>query len=280
LTKIRDLPLLAILPLEKMLLHERHDQQRSPLLLDSLRNSGVLRNPPIVTPLRDRTGRYMVLDGAHRTLAFQSLGLEHILAQVVEPDDAGLALNPWNHVLWGLDPQEFMRGISMIPYLTVEHCDITQAYQELINKLALLLLRLPDGEDLIIHPPTNDLITRVNFLNNIVDKYKDQAQMDRTNLRDMRDLMILYPPLTGLVIFPRFRIEEVMYLAGSGFLLPTGTTRFSISPRALHVNYPLDELFAEIDLEEKDKRLQKWLQERLAKKGVRYYAEATFLFDE
>jgi hypothetical protein len=46
------------------------------------------------------------------------------------------------------------------------------------------------------------------------------------------------------------------------------------------VNYPLSELEAEITLEEKNSNLQRWLQDRLANKGVRYYAEATFLFDE
>lgn len=280
MTIIRDLPLLAILPLEKLLFHERHDQQRSPLLLDSLRKSGVLRNPPIVAPLHDRTGRYMVLDGAHRTLAFKSLGLKHILAQVVEPDDPSLRLYPWNHILWGFEPHEFTLSIAAVPYIRFEPYQFKQGILELQNKQAILVIRLPDGVDWIVYPPTNDLVTRVNFLNAIVDRYKDLAQMDRTNLRDMGDLMKLYPHVTGLVLFPNFRIEEVMYLAGSGYLLPTGTTRFSISPRALHVNYPLDELFAEINLEEKDKHLQRWLQESLAKKGVRYYSEATFLFDE
>ncbi|HEY5573914.1 MAG TPA: hypothetical protein VIK64_12915, partial [Anaerolineales bacterium] len=90
----------------------------------------------------------------------------------------------------------------------------------------------------------------------------------------------LYPNLTGLVVMPNFRIEEVLYLVGKGTLLPAGSTRFTISPRALRVNYPLEELAAEKSLEEKDNRLQEWLQKKLKNKSVRYYEEPTYIFDE
>lgn len=61
---------------------------------------------------------------------------------------------------------------------------------------------------------------------------------------------------------------------------PPGITRFTISPRALRVNYPLDELSANKTLEAKNEVLQHWVNERIARKGVRFYAEATVLYDE
>jgi hypothetical protein len=83
-----------------------------------------------------------------------------------------------------------------------------------------------------------------------------------------------------LVIFPRFRVRDILDLAGAGYLLPTGITRFTVAPRALHLNYPLKELAANKTLEEKNSELRTWIQERIASKGIRYYAEPTFLFDE
>jgi hypothetical protein len=279
-TEARDLPFLAILPLDKLLLHERHDQQRSPHLLESLRSSRVMRNPPIVAPLHDRTGRYMVLDGAHRVLALQMLGLPHILAQVVEADDPRLTLTPWNHVLWDWDSEEFLESVRDIPLIDLCECEEERACLELMNKQAIALIRLPARNVHSVRPPKNDLFTRVTFLNALVDRYKDQARLDRTKIEDVGALTKLYPSLTALVVLPSFRIEEVLYLAGASYMLPTGSTRFTISPRALHVNYPLEELAAEKSLEEKDAFLQRWIQERINQKGVRYYAEATFLFDE
>ncbi len=277
---IRDLPLLAILPVDKLLLHEHHDQQRSPDLIKSIEQSTVLRNPPIVVPLRDRTGRYLVLDGAHRSLVFKELEIPHILAQVVEPDDPGLDLNPWNHVIWEYETQAFIENIRAIPNLELEAKDHPDARQELQEKQALALLRLPDGETLAAYPPSNDLVTRVDLLNKVVDTYTNRGRLDRTGLGEMEALIKLYPQLTGLVILPRFRVEDVLYLAGVDRLLPAGSTRFTIAPRALHVNYPLKELRAEKSLEEKDAALQDWLQERVASKSVRYYAEPTYLYDE
>ncbi len=277
---LRDLPLLAILRIDKLLLHEEHDRQRTLPLLDKLQKSGVLRNPPIITPLHDRTGRYMVLDGAHRMLALEMLGIPHILAQVVEPDDPGMNLNPWNHVLWEWNTEAFLEQLGEIPNLELKRCDLEQARQELINKQALAIILTPEDDTYAACPPTADLGTRVNKLHAIVDQYKDRAKLDRTNLIDIEKLNAMYPSLTGLVVMPPFRIEEVLYLVGKGILLPTGSTRFSTSPRALRVNYPLEELAGDMSLEEKDNKLQKWLQEKVASKSVRYYEEATFLFDE
>ncbi|HZD58470.1 MAG TPA: ParB N-terminal domain-containing protein [Anaerolineales bacterium] len=277
---IRDLPLLAILRVDKLLLHEKHDQQRTPALIEKLEASGVLSNPPIITPLHDRTGRYMVLDGAHRTLGMKRLGIPHILAQIVEPDDPGLDVSPWNHVIWELDSDQFLESIDSIPNLELRMRDLKTGLQEMLNKLAVALIRAPNGDTYALYPPTADLGTRVNMLHAIVDKYKDQGKMDRTNLRDMEKLKDLYPTLTSLVVLPKFRIEEILYLAGTGHILPTGSTRFTISPRALHVNYPLEELAADKSLEEKDAALDRWLHDKIDHKSVRYYEEATFLFDE
>lgn len=277
---IRDLPLLAILRVDKLLLHEKHDQQRTPALIEKLEASGVLRNPPIITPLHDRTGRYMVLDGAHRALGIKRLGIPHILAQIVEPDDPGLDVSPWNHVIWDLHTDRFLESIDGIPNLELLTCDLKTGLQEMVNKLAVALIRLPNGDTYAVYPPTADLGTRVNMLHAIVDKYKDQGKMDRTNLHNIEKLKELYPTLTSLVVLPKFRIEEILYLAGMGNMLPTGSTRFTISPRALHVNYPLEELAADKSLEEKDVALDQWLHEKIDHKSVRYYEEATFLFDE
>ena len=46
-------------------------------------------------PLDDGSGRYIVLDGANRITAIQSLGVPHILAQVVDSDDPGFNIASW-----------------------------------------------------------------------------------------------------------------------------------------------------------------------------------------
>ena len=120
----------------------------------------------------------------------------------------------------------------------------------------------------------------MRLLNDLVDSYRSSARFDRTNARNVSQLAEIYPIFSGLVIFPQFSIEDIMQVAGRGSLLPSGITRFTISPRALHLDYPLEALAADKPLEEKNAELRAWLKAKLERKGVRYYAEATFLFDE
>jgi hypothetical protein len=139
---------------------------------------------------------------------------------------------------------------------------------------------MPRGDLFTICTPEEQLVRRVQLLNAIVDSYKDRARLDRTNEWSVVRLKAVYPDLCGLVIFPHFEIHQVLSLAGEGCLLPAGITRFTISPRVLHLNYPLEAMAADHPVEKKNGDLQRFIQERMAQKGVRYYAEATYLFDE
>lgn len=275
-----NLPTLTFLPVNDLVIHERHDAQRTRPLIIRIRSSGVFRNPPIVSPLHDGSGRYMVLDGANRVTALKEMEFPHVLVQVVEPDDPGLNLQNWNHVVWELKPQRFLSGIREIAKIRLlpTHGETSEPNLEGDCNLALIISC--EGHSYTICTQADDLKTRVKLLNQIVDSYKERSRLDRTSSRDVEKLAQVYPQLSGVVIFPPFEIQDVLRLAGEGYMLPSGITRFTIAPRALHVNYPLEELRAGKSIEEKNAELHKWLQERLEKKKVRYYAEPTFLFDE
>jgi hypothetical protein len=277
---LTELPTLTFLPVEALVMHERHDDQRTRPLIRRIRNSGVFRNPPIVSPLQDGTGRYMVLDGANRMKALQEMGFHHALLQVVQPDHHGLTLQNWNHVVWELNPGRFLSDIRNLSGIHMLPAHDPNADPDLFDECGLVLVKSCNGHTYNLCTEAKDLETRVEQLNIIVDSYKDRARLDRTSSRDVNLMSQIYPQFTGLLIFPNFEIGTVMKLAGKGYLLPSGLTRFTISPRALHLNYPLEELASDAPLEVKNQRLHKWLQERLERKNVRYYAEATFLFDE
>jgi hypothetical protein len=261
-----------------LLIHEWHDDQRTPPLIERMLASGVFRNPPIVSPLNDGSGRYMVLDGANRTTALQKMAYPHALVQVVHPDDPGLKLMNWNHVVWGLAPQAFLDGMQDLPDGRLIPGKSDRA--SLWGDRDLAIVQMAHGERYSVCTDTPEIMQRVGLLNAVVDSYITRASLDRTSDWSVVRLVSAYKDLSGLVIFPRFDVQQVLSLAGQGCLLPSGITRFQVSPRALHVNYPLEALAADEPLEEKNAALQSWLKERIERKGVRYYSEATFLFDE
>ncbi len=275
-----DFPDLTFLQVADLLIHERHDDQRSRPLILRIRASGVWRNPPIVAPLQDGSGRYMVLDGANRITALSDMELPHALVQVVEPDDPGVELQNWNHVVWELNARRFLTGIRDLPDIQLIPANDTNAQPSLEGNCGIVLVQSSKSRTYIACTEAEDLETRVDILNTIVDSYKEKGRLDRTNLQDIKPLRTVYPSLSGLVIFPKFKIHDLLSLAGKGYLLPSGITRFTISPRALHLNYSLDELAEDKSIEAKNEALRKWIQERVARKRVRYYAEPTYLFDE
>jgi hypothetical protein len=277
---LQEIPRLEFLPIASLILHEWHDDQRTPPLIERIQSSGLFRNPPIVSPLPDGSGRYMVLDGANRFTALRQMGYRDILVQLVPPDDAGVRLQNWNHVIWGLHPKDFLAAVQKLAGSNLVPMPDINTEPELIGGCGLALIQLADGRVYSLCAEEDDLLSRVSMLNDLVLSYISSAHLDRTSVRSVDLLAGIYPDLSGLVIFPHFDVPEVLDLAGAGYLLPAGLTRFTIAPRALHLNYPLSELSAEKPIAEKNTALQAWIQERISRKGVRYYAESTFLFDE
>jgi hypothetical protein len=275
---ITNLPHLRILPLQDLILHEDHDRQRTLPLVAKLRAQGILRNPPIVMPLDDGTGRYMVLDGANRVTSLQEMEFPHIVAQVVKSNDPHVNLQTWNHVVWGLSPKKLMTDLRKVKGLDIVKVDTHKSVDA--PKYMPVQVRLPDGALHMLMEAPSELPQHIAILHKIVNAYKNRASLDRTSQTLAESFNSIYPDLTALIIFPNFKIKTLLKLAGQNIVLPTGITRFTASPRALHLNYPLHELSSGKPIEYKGEYLKHWIQERIKNKGVRHYAEATFLFDE
>lgn len=275
---IPSLPRLDILPIESLILHEDHDMQRSIPLIEKLRAAGILRNPPIVMPLMDGTKRYMVLDGANRVTSLREMEFPHIIAQVVEADDPNVNLQTWNHVVWGMSPKSLMGELRKIKGIDIVKVDTQKSVDA--PKYVPVNVRLPDGKLYLLLEEPTDLSNHIATLHATVNAYKTCASLDRTSQTLIEPFRDIHKDLTALIIFPRFKIRTLLKLAGRKIVLPTGITRFTVSPRALHLNYPLHELSSGKPIEYKREYLKQWVDERVKKKGVRLYAEATFLFDE
>ena len=275
---VSNLPNLRILPLESLILHEDHDNQRTLPLVEKLRAVGILRNPPIVMPLMDGSNRYMVLDGANRVTALQEMEFPHMVAQVVEANNPNVNLQTWNHVIWGMPTKTLIGEINKIKELELVKVNTRKSLDA--PKYMPVQVRLPDGKFYILTEAPSELAKHIQTLHKIVNAYKTRAALDRTSQTLVDSFKNIYPDLTALIIFPSFKIKTVLKLAAQKIVLPTGITRFTVSPRALHLNYPLHELSSGKSIEYKEAYLKQWIEERVKKKGVRLYSEATFLFDE
>ncbi len=272
-------PDLRIVPLAALVPHEEHDAQRSEPLIERIIEAGTWLNPPVVAPMDAE--HFVILDGANRHHALQALGYDYILVQVVDYESSTVQLDTWHHVVSGLSWFEFLRNIREIEYLNVDSTDLLSARATLARREVLAYVVLQDGQAYTLQSKAHTLAQRNRALRQIVDTYKARGTLNRINTDTLSVARQLYPDAVAIVVFPHYEPVEILVAARDGAYLPPGITRHVIHGRAMRLHYPLD-AFREDGktLEQKNAELKTWIQERNALKRVRYYAEATYLFDE
>ncbi len=265
-------PELRIVPIAHIWAHEEHDSQRSKPLEARLREAELFINPPIVAPMEGEGDDYVILDGANRCYAFGSIGFEHILVQVTSYNSGFVFLDSWNHIVSGWGADSLLNAMH-----AVENAELLDGNHE----GALVTLVLRDGRTFSLTSSAENLHERNATLRRAVSTYQQNAALYRTALNEPGQLWPLYPDATALFIFPAYRPADIIRAAKYRAFLPPGISRHVIHGRALHLNYPMDALRDDrASLHEKNEALQIWLRQRLAQRQVRYYAEATYQFNE
>lgn len=275
------LPDLRIVPVETLIPHEHHDERRTGPLTARISEQGVLKNPPIVTPLAGRPGeRYVVLDGANRTAAARESGLPHMAVQIVRYQEPDVRLLTWNHALTGMSGASLGAALQTVPGLKtgVERADHARA---LLARREILAYALTPGADALTLDAEGDSAAGNEILNAAVERYRDGAKVYRVASDSLAEAQERIAAATALIVFPHFDPAEILELAATGARLPAGITRHLIAWRALRVNIPL-ELLAdrERSREEKDGWVRRWIRERMERHQVRFYEESTVVFDD
>ncbi len=263
-------PDLRIVYTQSVHAHEDHDTQRSRPLIERLQHEEFMINPPIVAPISSMA--YVILDGANRCYAFAELGYPHILVQVAAYESGYVELETWSHIVSHWDAETFIEAVQQIP-------DIRLTSGQDKNAIAHILFR--DGRLLAAQASIQNTHERNAALRKIVHLYQQHARLYRTTTTEPDEIWPLYPEAIALVIFPAYQPPDIIAAAKHQAFLPAGVSRHIVHGRALRINYPIAALRDEnTRLEDKNQALQSWLQDRLANRKVRYYAEATYQFDE
>lgn len=304
------LPVLKIVPLESIIIHEHHDKRRSEKLAIKIKDDGVLKDPPIVAKLEGEA-KYVHLDGANRIDTLRLLGCRDILVQIVNYyDEESVRLDSWCH-LTQMGKDLFLSQLRGIEGIEIERIDCEAAGELLGGKKVLCCIFFSDEEAYAIKRKFSpkdmkesisgksaelreqtervfvkgggELKSRVLLLNRVVDIYKANITRDiieQGKLADQIDDLFRKHSHDGcnvLVVFPKFTPKEVVELAASNVKIPAGITRHIITDRALRVNFPLMILNSKaISLEEKNTLLE----DHLRGKSPRFYKESTVMYDE
>jgi L-serine kinase (ATP) / ParB family transcriptional regulator, heme-responsive regulator len=264
------IPDLHIVSVDCLLPHEENDSQRSLPLVESLRQSKYLVNPPVIAPINN--DEYVILDGANRSFAFESLNYPHILAQVVSYESSYVELDVWHHIVSRWNIEAFKDQVEALEGVTLA---------EGHNDDAIAHIVLPEGEEFAVQADVNNLYERNRILRQVVRLYQTQAILDRTAISKPHEVLPLYSEAIALVVFPNYQPEDIVAAAKEKAYLPPGISRHVVHGRAIRVNFPMEVLRdGTATLEDKNEALSEWMERKFANRQVRYYAEATYQFDE
>ena len=267
---------LRVVPLADVLLHEQVECDRVDKLTVRLGTDRLLKNPPIVAPCDHR---YVLLDGATRATALARLGCRDAVVQIVDYNTPGLVLETWNHLIAGLSVSGFLQSLRQLAGLQLNVATIDQANELLALRESIGTVVLADGHALSLFG-AESIVEQARLLNQVVALYEGRGDLHRIAHSEVKRLLAEHARFSALIIFPRYRPDEIQHLALNGCKLPTGITRHIIPGRAMRINLPLEFLQAAQSLDEKNAWLAEWLAEKTRERRVRYYPEPVFLFDE
>ncbi len=263
-------PDLRIVLTETLHPHEDHDSQRSRPLIERLANETVVINPPVVAPIGD--GEFLVLDGANRFHALSHLGYPHILVQVAPYESGYVELKTWRHLVCDWQTHELVEHIKQLGDIQLLNGQHNSAIAHIIFQ---------DNSIVALMSPIENTHERNAALRQVVNIYQQKATLQRTALAEPSDIWKLHPTAIAIVEFPHYQPADIIAAARYHAYLPPGISRHIIQGRALKINYPLAVLRDEaISLDQKNEQLRLWVEQKLAKRQVRYYAESSYLFDE
>lgn len=255
------LPVLRVVPLERIRRHEEIDPLRVERLVGRIEAEGIQVNPMICCLAPDE--ELILLDGATRTESLKKIGLEHAVVQMVEPEDVNL--ETWHHVVRECAPEELLEAVSSRYDLMLSDESGTPGIH--LNN---------GGSRAVLGVGISPNAT----LSSLVASYVGKWRISRVTEPSVDPVTWSFPDWSAVVEFPTLTLEDVMKAAITDDLLPAGITRFLVDERALRLNVPIDLLSASDRIESKQRALDEMISARARDGRVRRYEETIFILDE
>lgn len=248
---------LELVEFSRLCLHETHEAVRLDSICRSIEMSGVLKHPPLAVPMQ-RGDHFLIIDGAHRTMALQRLGYRRIPVQVVTEES--FVLGMWEHLV---PDGDWVRALQADERLRWER----EVWTE---ERWLAEVVMADGTRWKVYAQelAIDLPGQLALWHEIVESYALRCYVNR------QPMGTLAVPASGqvLVRFPGYSFQELERVLESGITLPAGVTRFEIEGRLLHLNIPLEVLQGEqVDAEAWSRLQEEW------RRKLRFYNRGVYL---
>jgi len=221
---------LRVVAVADLVLHEAVEARRAAAVVAGMGLSGVLTDPVVAAPAPD--GRWLVLDGAHRTTALGTLGIEFAMVQRMELDGLepvvdtaapAARVDSWSHDIRDAHPT------VVAAVLAARQRGDARAGSAVVATVSAA------GTEVAVRsgPALSD---RLEAMWALADCYAG-ADYVRTQHADPAP-----PGTTVRVSWAPIRVTDLLDLAELGAELPAGVSRFVLPGRLLGLRVPLADL--------------------------------------
>ncbi|PIP62300.1 hypothetical protein COW98_04880 [Candidatus Roizmanbacteria bacterium CG22_combo_CG10-13_8_21_14_all_35_9] len=257
---------LEVITIKNILIHEEFDPFISIKLTNYLKKNKVLSNPILVASLGEK--QYIQLDGMNRITCFKKLGIKTIAAQIVDySDQKQIELSSWLH-LFQSNLKELLDFIKKDKNLVINQGSIDQVGHRYIkeNDFGRLVSIVTKKNEVFFVSTKGNFSDKIKRLNNIVSFYKKslaRGVLPYPFTQDnVKQFFQQYPNFNNIIIFPSFTPQQVIETVKSGFLFPTGITRYIVKGRCLNINVPLSLFNNKKSLKKQNELFNKLMSEK------------------
>ncbi|MBU1077615.1 MAG: ParB N-terminal domain-containing protein [Spirochaetes bacterium] len=276
---------IKIVPVKKVLIHERTVPKWVQNLASSLENSGIQKNPIIVHKTKSN---YIVLDGMHRVEAFKLLECRDIMVYEVDYYDKNIELGGWDGII--LDRFDILDVMHRIfpKNIEIRKERRTQDMVKLLKEKKILFGikdRSLNKYSLRLKEKKLPAVKENRYLDLVI------SALERLEHNiDNRNHKILYVPehtseadfqtlkASTLIYRPVFTKKDIIQRTLTGKIYPRKSTRHLIPGRPLRVDINLTILKENISLAVKNQLLASHLMWCFKSNRIRLYPESVYVF--
>jgi L-serine kinase (ATP) / ParB family transcriptional regulator, heme-responsive regulator len=245
---------LKLVHADNVILHEHYEPIRLEQTMIDIEREGHVKNAVSVIPLKE--GKYMVIDGTHRTLALKKLECTTIPVQLVSPQE--FKLDVWKHIVSSDDWLSTLSKNKIVDINSVEAYDFFSVNITINNKeeFKVLLNKKSEGFNEFLN--SSHMLVSAYSNNHYVKRVRKEEKVC-TNRGDVS------------ISFPSISLNQIQVAVEKGKLFPPGITRFIINNRLLNLKIPLH-LLKNIEPDQNiwGDLMQKW------ENKLRYYQESVY----
>ena len=258
---------LDVISFDSLILFEKFDPIRTERLVKKIFDEQDFFNPITVALYK---GKYIVIDGVNRLEALRRLGVKNIFVCLVDYCSRSQVELKNNAHFLHLNKEKFYKLLddNNIEYRFVEGVEVDQ----ILNSGGVCAV-IENGKKYLALSDHNPC-SLVDFLNKLVTIYVGKYEVYRLSelSQDAQNF--------GLkVLFPLFKISQIVKMAEEGVYLQSGITWHALRNSIIHFSFPLSVL-KEKTVKEAQLFLRTLVDKKIENKKVRYYPSNIYICDE